>query len=118
MKIQEMFGVQVAPPKLEFDLHDDLMFFMNNDPSFYRQHYYPFVNKFRRHCEAGRSVRPKAFVSIVKKAYEDYKQKFELPDLDETLEENDIREICEKLQTQEVRHYDDEKNKKQESKHK
>lgn len=116
MKIQEMFGFQPAQPKIDFDLHDDLMFFMNNDPEFYRQDYYPFLNKFKHHCNAGRTVTPKAFVKLVNRAYESYRQKFPLPELSETLEEDDLKEICEKLQTQENKNYEDEIKKKQEKK--
>lgn len=111
-----MFGFKPAAPKIDFDLHDDLMFFMNNDPEFYRSEYYPFLNKFKHHCDAGRTVTPKAFVTVVKKAYEDYKTKFPLPELDESLDEKEIEEICEKLQTQENKNYDDEVKKKQEKK--
>ena len=116
MKIQEMFGFKPEPPKLDFDLHDDLMFFMNNDPAFYRQEYYPFLNKFKNHCNAGRNVTPKAFAGIVRRAYEDYKNKFPLPELDEQLDEREIEEICEKLQTQENKNYNDEVKRKQEKK--
>jgi hypothetical protein len=116
MKIQEMFGFKPEAPKLDFDLHDDLVFFMNNDPEFYRKEYYPFLNKFKHHCAAGRTVTPKAFVQVVKKAYESYRNKFPLPELDEQLEMNELEEICEKLQTQENKNYDDEVKKKQEKK--
>ena len=113
-----MFGFQPPAPKLDFDLHDDLMFYMNNDPEFYRKDYYPFLNKFRSHCDAGRSVTPKAFVTIVKKAYEGYKQKFDLPELDESLTDEEVGEICGKLQAHEIKHHDDEKMKKLERKKK
>lgn len=116
MKIQEMFGFKPAGPKLDFDLHDDLVFFMNNDPEFYRQEYYPFLNKFKHHCHAGRTVTPKAFVNVVKKAYESYRNKFPLPSLGEKLEDQELEEICEKLQTQENKNFEDEIKKKQEKK--
>lgn len=111
-----MFGYQPSKPKLEFDLHDDLMFFMNNDPDFYRKEYYPFLNRFKHHCNQGHTVTPKAFMRVVKAAYESYKNKFPLPNLDESLEETDLQEICEKLQTQENKNYQDEIKKKEEKK--
>lgn len=111
-----MFGSQPTAQKLDFDLHDDLMFFMNNDPEFYRQDYYPFLHKFRNHCNAGRSVTPKAFGGMVKLAYETYKNKFQIPELQETLDERELEEICEKLQALELKHFHDEKRKKQEMK--
>lgn len=116
MKIQEMFGFQPAAPKLDFDLQDDLIFFMNNDPEFYRSQYYPFLNKFKHHCHAGRAVTPKAFEGLVKKAYDTYKTKFPLPELDENLEGRELEEICEKLQNQEQKNFEDEVQKKHEKK--
>lgn len=116
MKIQEMFGFQPAPPKLDFDLQDDLIFFMNNDPEFYRTEYYPFLNRFKHHCKLGRTVTPQAFEGLVKKAYENYKTKFPLPELEEQLNEREIEEVCEKIQTQENTNFQDELKKKQEKK--
>ena len=114
MKVYEVFGYTPERKEVDFDLQDDLMFFMNNDPEFYRKDYFPFLNKFKHHCDCGRSVSPKAFVPIVEKAYKNYLAKFPVQELDETLKENDLHDICEKLQHQELQNYHDEKDKQAE----
>jgi hypothetical protein len=95
--------------KLDFDLHDDVIFFMNNDPEFYRQSYFPVQHKFHSICEAGREINPKSLRSVVKRAYESYKSKFPMPQLKEKLEETDLDEICEKLYRQEIDYVDQQK---------
>ncbi len=62
MKIFELYNPNMK--REEFDLNDDLIFFMRNDPQFYRGEYHPFLQKFKRHCEAGRGVRPAAFAPV------------------------------------------------------
>lgn len=116
MKIFELFGSQPLKPEVDFDLHDDLMFFMNNDPEFYRQDYFPFLDKFTHHCNAGRVVSPKAFSPMVIKAYKLYKNKFPIKELEEDLSDADVKDICEKLQSQQLQHYHNEKEKKLEKK--
>ena len=93
----------------DFDLHDDLIFFMRNDPQFYRKELHPFQQKFTRHCDAGRGVSSKAFEPIVKRAFDRYKDMFPVEGLEDKLTERDIQEICEKLQGEETNHSHKEK---------
>lgn len=116
MKIFELFGYQPLKPEVDFDLHDDLSFFMNNDPEFYRQEYFPFLDKFNKHCDAGRAVHPKAFAPMVIKAYKVYKNKFPSEGLSDALSEEDIHDICEKLQSAQLKHYHEEKEKTRDKK--
>lgn len=114
MKIFELYNPNMK--REEFDLTDDLVFFMRNDPQFYRQDYHPFIQKFNRHCDAGRRVTAKAFVPIVKHAFECYKNSFPVEGMEETLSDRDLEEICEKLQSEEHNFYHEEKKKKTEKK--
>lgn len=116
MKIFELFDSQPLKPEIDYDLSDDLMFFMNNDPEFYRKEYFPFLNKFNRHCDADRVVSPKAFSPLVIKAYKLYKNKFPIQELEENLNDSEIKDICEKLQSDQLRHYHEGKEKKLENK--
>jgi hypothetical protein len=107
MKIFELFNPNMK--REEFDLHDDLIFFMRNDPQFYRKELLPFQQKFTRHCDSGRSVSSKAFEPIVKRAFDRYKDMFPVEGMEDTLTKRDIQEICEKLQGEEINHYHEEK---------
>ena len=114
MKIFELFNPNMK--REDFDLHDDLIFFMRNDPQFYRGEYHPFLQKFKRHCDAGRGVSPTAFAPIVHKAFEHYKNTFPVEGMEETLTRHDLEEVCDKLQGEETEHYHEEKKKDTEKK--
>lgn len=115
MKVFEIFG-QEENKKLDFDLHDDLMFFMDNDPQFYRTKYFPFLSKFKEYTKSGKTVTPKAFRKIVIRAYEDYQKKFNVKELNSTLSEDEVDAIAEKLHAQTNERYHKELDKKQEKK--
>ena len=115
MHIFELYSPNMK--REDFDLHDDLIFFMRNDPAFYRKDYHPFLQKFNRHCDAGRSVSAKAFIPIVKHAFECYKNSFPVQGLEESLQDIDLKEICEKLSGEERQFYQEEKNRKAEKEH-
>lgn len=111
MKIFELFNQSRNESKLDFDLQDDLIFFMNNDPEFYRKDFHPFLTKYNRHCDAGRQVSSRAFFPLVKRAYEAYQNKFQVEQLDVDLPDDQLKEICETLNGQCRQNYQEEKQK-------
>ncbi len=112
MKLFELYNPNMK--RDDFDLQDDLIFFMRNDPQFYRQDYHPFLQKFNRHCDAGRKVGTKAFIPIVNRAFECYQTSFPVEGLESKLSERDLEEICEKLQVEETKFYHEDKKKETE----
>lgn len=109
MKIFELFSQRASKSKLDFDLQDDIICFMQNDPEFYRDEYYPIYRKFVKVLDTDRTVSPKAFKPLVKKAYVHYKMKFPTEGLAEDLKDNELDEICEKILSFESEHYHKEK---------
>ena len=100
--------------ELGYDLCDDMMCFMNNEPSFYRKDYFPAMHKFKEYVKAGKSVHPRAFEGLVKKAFESYKNKFPVEGLDQALDKEMMEKICNeihRLETDNVNngHYDNRK---------
>ncbi len=96
MKITEL----VNPEKFnveEYDLQDDLIFFMNNDPDFYRRHYYPSIIKMKLNHDRGQELDSSKLVPIVKHAYSVYKDKFPVKNLDKELDQPNIDDICSKI---------------------
>jgi len=114
MLIFEVFGPPHVKEEIDYDLHDDLIYFMNADPEFYRKNYFPVQSRFQNYCDAGKDVNPLAFKKIIVKAYESYKQKFPLPQLEESLDDEQLREICEKLHNQELESFKSAQKKKEE----
>lgn len=89
--------------KLDFDLEDDLLFFMNNDPDFYRKQYYPVMLKFNKYCNSNRRVKPVAFSKLVNSAYEAYKVKFPVEKLPDQLDKELCETLCTKIHEDETK---------------
>lgn len=86
---------------LGYDLMDDLMFFMNNDPQFYRKRYFPTMLRFDKFCKEGRDVSPRGFEKLVKEAYEIYRNKFPVEGLESTLDKDICERLCHQIHEQE-----------------
>jgi len=95
MLIKEMLDTTAIENELGYDLKDDLTFFMNNDPEFYRKSYFPTMLKFKKYCKEGKKIQPKAFRKLVNDAYDIYKSKFQVEGLMDELEEETCESICE-----------------------
>jgi len=81
--------------KVKFDVVDDAIVFMRNDPMFYRQEYYPRVCKLAdRHREGKKTDPMKLFAPMVEKACDAYTERYKLSassnDLFRQQERNDI----------------------------
>lgn len=100
--------------ELGYDLKDDLVFFMNNDPTFYRKKYFPAMIKFNEYVKEGKIIRPSGLKPLVDEAYKIYKEKFPVEGLEQTLEAEMCESICEFIHEQEMKNckeglYDEEK---------
>lgn len=100
-------GKSDTKKELGYDLKDDLICFMRNDPEFYRKQYFPILNKFESYVKDGRSVSPRAFESLVNKAYECYKNKFPVEGLDAKLDEEMCQEVCNEIHKSETEYIKD-----------
>ena len=100
--------------KLDFDLADDLTFFMRNDPSFYRTSYFPLVSKFTNRCRKDSTPGPAFFKNIVTDAYKKYKEKFQVEALEEELSIDMLKEICTKIHKEEFEDFKKEQTYKEE----
>jgi hypothetical protein len=104
MNINELFGSEKDKEKdLGYDLKDDVIFFMNNDPEFYRKRYFPTMLRFDKYCKEGKSINPRAFKSLVDEAYAIYQNKFPVEGLEHKLKQEMCEEICEAIHEQEVK---------------
>lgn len=88
--------------ELGYDLKDDLMVFMNNDPVFYRKRYFPTMLKFDKYHKAGKRVQPRAFEGLVREAYAIYQNKFPVEGLEKELPNDICEEICVSIHEQET----------------
>jgi hypothetical protein len=108
MIIKELYDQNIEKKtELGYDLKDDLAFFMNNDPEFYRKRYFPTMLKLKKYCDEGKTVRPVAFSKLVMDAYNIYKEKFPVEGLQETLDEEMCEEVCKIIHQQETKNIEE-----------
>lgn len=110
MKITELVNPENFNVE-DYDLHDDLQFFMNNDPEFYRKHYYPAVIKLKICKDRGTDFDSEKFAPLVIEAYKIYKNKFPVKNLSKSLNDEELKEISAKIYETELQniksgHYD------------
>jgi hypothetical protein len=115
MRLYEFTNLDSVEKKLDYDLADDLSFFMRNDPEFYRKKYFPLVSKFKGKCKCNDTPKPVFFKRIVLDAYKVYKDKFQVESLTDELSIDHLKEICTKLHKEELEDYKKEQNHKKES---
>lgn len=92
----------------DFDVVDDLIHFINNNTEFYKEVYYPVVQKFANGQKYNMPLSKSLFVPVAKKGYEVYKQAYNLDDLPEQLSIEDLNDICTKLYDQQIKDIENE----------
>lgn len=101
MLIQEMLDFKITKKDLKdslgYDLKDDLICFMQNDPTFYRKNYFPVVYKLAEYTKEGKSVAPRVFEKMVYRAYESYKNRYPVEGLELNLEKDMCEQICNEI---------------------
>jgi prolyl oligopeptidase PreP (S9A serine peptidase family) len=105
--------VEIKGDKREpnFDVADDLMFFMNNDDDTYRRHTYPSIVKCINFRESKKKTSPDIFKAAVEESYKNYLKKFPLRELPSSIDEKLCKETCDKLHEEVTQHITDGKYK-------
>ena len=107
MIIDDLLDNNKPKKELGYDLMDDLIFFMNNDPAFYRKKYFPSMLKFNQYCGEGKNVAPRGFEPLVKYAYECYQNKFPVEGLEPELDKELCEKICNEIHKRETKNCED-----------
>lgn len=91
-------------PNLEdVDLLDDLHFFMNNDPTFYRKVFYPALSTLKKHIKTGTRCNNNLFRPCIDQAVNIYCKKFNIPGSETSVFTNVDRDtLAKKIFAQEV----------------
>jgi hypothetical protein len=80
--------------QLEFDLSDDLLFFMHHDDDVYRRHVYPAILKYKQRTKNGLKVHQNLFSDAVNSSYTEYCKKYPLRKLPEDLPKDVHNKLC------------------------
>ena len=94
-----------------FDVADDLVYFMNNDDDVYRRHTYPSIVKCVNYTKSKSKSSPSLFEKAVQESYKSYLKKFPLRELPPTIDEKLCKETCEKMHEEVCQHISDGKYK-------
>ena len=108
VKIVEFFDNQNEIPDqilplIDFDIAEDLIVFMRNDPMFYRKSLFPAVENVK----ASKPMDTTALENIVQQGLTQYCKKFQIPHpQQELLTSEDIKSIVNKLVQEDVKGID------------
>jgi hypothetical protein len=96
---------------INYDLVEDLSFFMHNDDNTYRQSVFPSIMKCLDNRKNKKDIKHSIFSQAVEESYKTYIKKFPIRQLPNSLDEEVKEEICKKLHDDFCRDYDDGKYK-------
>lgn len=82
---------------LDYDLCEDLVFFMNHNDDVYRRDLYPAISQFLQQVKSNRRPSPSIFAPAVISGYNKYIEEFPIKELPESLDKKLCDEICTKL---------------------
>lgn len=106
MRIQDLFEnnnfdeseyIDKKEGAIDYDLAEDLTFFMNNDDDVYRRSVYPAIVKCIEAFEKKKPVKPSVFKQAALESYRAYTSKYPIRSLPNELDEEMCNEVCEKL---------------------
>lgn len=83
--------------ELDYDLVEDLVYFMNHDDEVYRRHLFPAIAQCIDGHKAKSKLTPSIFKPVVEKSYKLYVDKFPIRELPEELEGKMCEEVCNKM---------------------
>lgn len=92
---------------IDYDLTEDLVFYMNHDDDVYRRVVYPSVVTCTDRLEKNQSTTPSIFTNAVKESYKQYLKKFPMRQLPQDIDEEVCKEACEKMLEVICQHHSD-----------
>jgi hypothetical protein len=83
--------------EIDYDLVEDLVFYMNNNDEAYRRHLHPSILKCVDRINANKSTKPHIFDKAVRECYDMYLAEYPIRELPESLDDKLCNELCNKL---------------------
>lgn len=83
--------------EINFDLTEDLVFFLNNDDDAYRRHLLPAVYKFIDKQEAGEDLKYTIFKTAVADGYKRYAKEYPMRELPDEIDTKIWKSACKKI---------------------
>jgi len=90
--------------EIDFDIPEDLIFFMHDDDDTYRKQLHPIITKCIDLISANRKTNHSFFEPAVKNSYYAYIKKFPIRELPDELESSMVSDICKKIHDDVCKH--------------
>jgi hypothetical protein len=97
--------------EIDYELEDDLIFFMNNHDQAYRRFLHPVINKCIQANKHKKKYNSNIFEHAVTESYKLYVKAYPIRELPDQLNEDEIKQICKKLSEEVYQHIADGKYK-------
>tara|TARA_B100000424_G_scaffold179831_1_gene139064 strand:- start:1311 stop:1646 length:336 start_codon:yes stop_codon:yes gene_type:complete len=90
--------------KIDFDLVEDAIIYMQNDPLFYRKEYYPVVSRLADAYRDGKSIDSGKYLKqLITNGVNSYCKKYKLANMpDDIFNESDKQKILDKIFSNEI----------------
>jgi hypothetical protein len=89
---------------LDFDLVEDLVYFLNNDDDTYRRDTHSAIEKCLGRIKENKPTHPSIFKVAALRGYKNYINKYDLPKLPDSLDEDVCEEVCKKMHEDTCKH--------------
>jgi hypothetical protein len=83
--------------EVDFDVPDDLIFFMKNDDDVFRRIVYPSIAKCVDRIDANQKTNPSLFTHAVRESYKQYINKYPIRELPDSIDDETCNETCKKM---------------------
>lgn len=93
--------------EISYDLAEDLIHFMNNDDEAYRRHLHPIVSKCYDRIKENKKTKPELFTNAVQECYNMYIKEYPIRELPQSLDNESLKETCERLHEEVCQHITD-----------
>jgi len=97
--------------EINFDLPEDLVYFMHNDDHAYRRHTHPVISHCLERINNNKKTSAEVFEPAVKECYKMYIHQFPIRELPDDLDEELTKQICDKLHEELKQHVENDKYK-------
>jgi hypothetical protein len=97
--------------ELDYDLADDLVFFMNHNDDVYRRYTFPAVTKCLDRINANKNTHPSLFKIAVLQSFKDYANEYPDRKLPESLDDKLCLAACKKIHEETCKHAEEGKYK-------
>lgn len=97
--------------KIDYDLAEDLAFFIKNDDDVYRRHTHHAVHKCLENLKHKKKTSPAVFKDAAMEGYKQYVKQFPIRQLPDDLEDDVCNEVCKLMHEEICKHVEEGKYK-------